>query len=631
MLALALSACTATGASDTTDTADPVRPTQLPEVALGRIPTTVLGKIRAFYLDDFEVPGNSRAIYELHEEHPSGNGEVFRLDFPGAPPDHVEDGARIRVFGDHENGSLRVAEANGDGSSSVEVVEVAEATVSGAQRAIVIVGDLSNQTVACSVSQIRSLMFDATTSVNQYFQESSEGSVSFSGEVVGPFTLSSFDSTSCDYSAWGTALDAEATKQGVNLSDYNRKIYVVPRGSCSFAGVGTIGGNPSRSWVTGYCQVPDVYAHELGHNFTMHHASTPTSEYDDRSCIMGIGGIGLRQPNAPHQLEMGWLGGLAEANAPGRYAVGAVETAAAPQVIQIPRTNAPDLYVSYRVPLGFDATQLPSAYRNRVSIHEWNGGTANKTFLRGVLDVGQSYTDPQSGATITVAGMDGTLAQLDVSYGCTVTSPSLSVTPTTLGSGPGGSLSYTLTVTNRDGLGCEARSLDLATHVPTGWSADPGTSALTLPPGSSESITVSVGSPPTAIDGAYPITFVLSESGVLQASTSASYTVDATPPSAPANLRASVSRNQVSLAWDAALDNIQVAGYRLFRDGALLVTLTTLSYGDRSITKGQTYVYEVEAFDTAGHTSARSNSLSVTTSGSGGGGGGGRGGKPPKK
>src|SRR5439155_19948239 len=51
----------------------------------------------------------------------------------------------------------------------------------------------------------------------------------------------------------------------------------------------------------------DGYAHELGHNVLMHHASTPGSEYGDISDFMGYGGVGLRGVNAPHREQMGWM------------------------------------------------------------------------------------------------------------------------------------------------------------------------------------------------------------------------------------------------------------------------------------------------------------------------------------
>ena len=86
-----------------------------------------------------------------------------------------------------------------------------------------------------------------------------------------------------------------------------------------------------------------------------------------------------------------------------------------------------------------------------------------------------------------------------------------------------------------------------------------------------------------------------------------------TPPGSPHSI--SATGTSVTLAWNASLDNVGVAGYDLYRDGTPLVTLSaaTLNYSD-TVTAGSTHSYTVDAFDAAGNHSATATPISVTTS-----------------
>jgi chitodextrinase len=90
---------------------------------------------------------------------------------------------------------------------------------------------------------------------------------------------------------------------------------------------------------------------------------------------------------------------------------------------------------------------------------------------------------------------------------------------------------------------------------------------------------------------------------------------DTTPPSVPTNLSATaVSSSQINLAWTASTDNVGVAGYRVFRNGALIGTTTATSYTDTNLAASTTYSYAVAAYDAAGNVSAQSTPASATTS-----------------
>ena len=81
---------------------------------------------------------------------------------------------------------------------------------------------------------------------------------------------------------------------------------------------------------------------------------------------------------------------------------------------------------------------------------------------------------------------------------------------------------------------------------------------------------------------------------------------DTTPPSTPGNLAATiVSFNRVDLSWSASTDNLGVTGYKVYRDGNLLQSLTagTTSYQDLTAAANTSYSYTVKAIDSAGNLS----------------------------
>ena len=93
---------------------------------------------------------------------------------------------------------------------------------------------------------------------------------------------------------------------------------------------------------------------------------------------------------------------------------------------------------------------------------------------------------------------------------------------------------------------------------------------------------------------------------------------DAQPPSTPAGLADTVmSASRVDLTWNAATDNIGVAGYTVYRNGASIGTTGpgTTAYSDTSASPSTTYSYTVDAFDAAGNHSPPSAPVTATTPG----------------
>jgi chitodextrinase len=89
---------------------------------------------------------------------------------------------------------------------------------------------------------------------------------------------------------------------------------------------------------------------------------------------------------------------------------------------------------------------------------------------------------------------------------------------------------------------------------------------------------------------------------------------DTVAPSMPISLAATpVSSSQINLSWTASTDNVGVSGYKVYRNGSLVATVTAASYADTGLTASTAYSYKVSAFDGAGNVSAQSAVVSATT------------------
>ncbi len=96
---------------------------------------------------------------------------------------------------------------------------------------------------------------------------------------------------------------------------------------------------------------------------------------------------------------------------------------------------------------------------------------------------------------------------------------------------------------------------------------------------------------------------------------------DSTAPSIPSGLNATaVSASQINLTWNTSVDPVVssaqtsgIAGYRVFRNGVLLATVTAPSFQDTGLSPSTNYSYQVSAVDAAGNESAQSGNVSAVT------------------
>jgi len=90
---------------------------------------------------------------------------------------------------------------------------------------------------------------------------------------------------------------------------------------------------------------------------------------------------------------------------------------------------------------------------------------------------------------------------------------------------------------------------------------------------------------------------------------------DTTAPSVPTGLsKAASTGTTVSLSWNASSDNVDVAGYGVYRNGMLVATTSGTSYTVDALTCGTSYTFAVDAYDATGNRSAKASLTAATGS-----------------
>src|SRR5207248_7113531 len=143
----------------------------------------------------------------------------------------------------------------------------------------------------------------------------------------------------------------------------------------------------------------------------------------------------------------------------------------------------------------------------------------------GALLPGRTFTDPQTGISVTTQSADATGATVQVSIPSTATctrhAPTVGlVSPSTQSASPGQTLNYTLTVTNNDSAACAPEQYKYSggqlMAVSNNGDMDTFTAvaspdAFSVAPGASTNITVSLNPDATVVAGSYG--FELTSSG----------------------------------------------------------------------------------------------------------------------
>jgi len=546
-----------------------------------RVQGTVVGHVA----DDF-AGGRSRSSFKLHGDAGAPPLNIYFADGAASERDlHGMSGKRAAFeamrIGDNllilDRKKVQLEAAGGTTTSGTVVA--AGSVVQGNQLTLSILVNFSDKALTCTAADVEGRLFGSTgPTVNNNYLESSRGLVSFSGKAVGPYTINYASTGTCDYSGWATAANAAAKAAGFDPALYQRVNYVTPGNStCGWSGLAYMPGK--QSWVQS-CGSTGVYSHELGHNLSLHHASTPTSEYGDGSDPMG--GARVVDHNGANRTMAGWLpaGAVQDVGTGGSYALASVSTnatAASPQVLRIVKPDTNEYYyVSFRQALNLDAS-LSSGYLNNISVHRAAGTLPTRTYLLQNVAVGGTFTDAVNGITLTNQGVANGTVTVGVGFSggsCVRSAPLVSVSPSSQTAAPGATISYGVSVTNKNTAYCGSSTFAMSQVLPAGFSGGFAVPNLSIAAGASASTTWSVSSSAQTAAGTYPFDATAADSSFGNSATAHASeivyldsilpTVSITSPAAGA-----VVSGRVSILASAS-DDTRVASVEFYVDGALI-------------------------------------------------------------
>jgi chitodextrinase len=524
-------------------------------LAVGAPPTasadqTVSGTLQVVHADYFPRHKVSFSYYVKTK-----SGRRVPLHFSkGAPRDLG--GARISVRGRKEGKRLVVRHSR----IHHKVRSASTTNAPSSHKVAVVLLNFSNDASQPFTSdQIRSSMWTSPSSVANYFKEESwshltmTGKLRSDGDVFGWYTIPYTDA-GCAWSTWASAARTAATNAGVSLSGYDHIVYVWPRTtSCGWAGLAYMPG--ASAYINGDFNLR-VVGHELSHNIGGDHASSYSCSSGGVRVVISSS-CSLSEYGDPFDI-LG-SGGSRHGSS---FHLGQFKWLAPSNTQTVSSSGTYSL-----TPAEIDSGQ-PQALRIPRSVSVF--GTQEYYSLEFRQPFGSYFDNFAAGD----AAVNGVLVRIVPDYSVIQRPLLVDATPATSTFGDAAlaaGKTFTDSASKISIATVSVSPLGATVRVDLNGTGGSGGGGTTTPP------------------------------------------ADTTAPSAPSNLTGQpVSGPGASLSWAASSDNIGVTGYRVFRNGAQLTSVSGTGFTDTSVAAGTTYSYYVVAYDAAGNVSPGSNQVSVS-------------------
>ena len=396
------------------------------------------------------------------------------------------------------------------------------------KKVAVILYNLSDRQLTFTADQARATVFTDPNSVRAYYLESSWNQIEISGDVFGIYTLSVASSVCGANGASEIATLAAAA--GYIQGNYFATVYLFPQSACNYSGASF---GPAIYINSDYLSVHNI-GHEIGHSLGIAHANSficrdgsgiqvslsnncSTDVYGD-----SVGGIMGGATNQLNNYNRGTLGLLSPLNtqtvtATGDYVLTPIEYQTGVSSLRIPTVQGSYYYLEFRQPAGVFDASIPA---NGITIRKGDDYSGAETFLiyslsdistwgSEVWPVGQTFADPSYGISVTTSSISPSGATVHVAFdpaACVLQTPSMSITPSNQSGQANSTLTYTVTVTNRNIAACPAQTYAVMPKLPSRWWQTPGSYTVTLGYGASDTRALAVTSPGNANRGCYTVT-----------------------------------------------------------------------------------------------------------------------------
>lgn len=623
----------------------------LPEKVQAQFPAQVQDKFEQWvhaqgdleiYFEDHEDHENSRLRFYLKQDD-----HRFPLSLVGSKLPADTSGHRVRVQGvlvskgeepiiaTNDEQIMLAAGGSGDPENTTSTAELSNTT--GEQRTAVFLVNFQDNpsNKPWTVEQAEHQFFNV---LNNFFLENSYQKTWLTGDVLGWYTLP-INSTGCGQMEIADAADNAALADNIDLSQYDRFVYVFPQNGCTWGGFATVGGSPSRAWVKA-----DLYgvtaAHEMGHNFGLFHSHGLNCEGDatDTNCKSltygdSLDTMGSRYAhyNAFQKERLGWLNQsqtppIVTIEQSGSYAIELFETTTGnAKALKVFKDIDPFYgqsrwyYMEFRQAVGVDEIIESDFYldadniQNGVTMHLVTEGVGDSSFLLDMtpesttsssnfadlydpaLTTGNSFTDSASGLTITTEYTDSQTATVYVSVegsapsSCSHANPVVTVSPTeSQWVSAGTQVDFTLNVTNQDSNSCSITTFNIDAAVPSGWNVN--NPQLMLDPGETGSTVVSITSSSDAMDDFYDITLTASNSdkGNYSNTTTATYVVSSSSSNKAPD---AVNDNVTMTAIEPIVINVMSNDIDPDADAIYITAIGSAAKGDVKVNADGTVVY----------------------------------------